>query len=459
MLTLFVIWCAAGIGFVLVSRRSSAGIPLAYFLGLSLIHVPGAMLDLGITDVSLNALATRVGFEQTVIGMVAFLCGVMIARFTAFAQRPGLRVFVEAPRVLLSRDQAAAVDRRALLYFGLGGIAYFLLLPLLGGVATVTAVIASLGSLIIVGLCLWLWVARETGKFLKFWLTIVLLPVLPAVVVVQSGAIGYGTYWILAILSFVFCQSKRRFGYVLIAPAVIYIGLSVFVSYMAARNEIRAIVWHSKTEVGDRILPVEDAILRSLAWFDASNLRQRQLIASRLNQNLFTGVAARRFDSGQQDYARGATLGTMMMALIPRAVWPDKPTVGGGGTVVHVFTGIKFAAGTSVGAGQVFEFYVNFGTLGVIGGFLLLGWLLGRMDLKVIESLYRGDQRRFLFWFLICLSLLNPGGNLLEIEVSAASSAITAYGLGRLLNRFGKLVNRRERADEIVGVPRATAAN
>ena len=51
---------------------------------------------------------------------------------------------------------------------------------------------------------------------------------------------------------------------------------------------------------------------------------------------------------------------------------------GGGGTIVQDFTGIEFADGTSVGAGQVLEFYVNFGTWGVIGGFLLFGWLIGQ---------------------------------------------------------------------------------
>ena len=103
--------------------------------------------------------------------------------------------------------------------------------------------------------------------------------------------------------------------------------------------------------------------------------------------------------------------------------------------MVSEFTGLDFAEGTSVGAGQVFEFYINFGTIGVIGGFLLYGWIFGWMDLQIIESLYRGDQRRFLFWFMICLALLKPGGNLLEIAVSAVSSAITAFGLGYFLSR------------------------
>ena len=42
MPTLISIWLVVGAGIILLTRRSSAGLPLAYFLGVSLIHVPGA---------------------------------------------------------------------------------------------------------------------------------------------------------------------------------------------------------------------------------------------------------------------------------------------------------------------------------------------------------------------------------------------------------------------------------
>jgi hypothetical protein len=112
--------------------------------------------------------------------------------------------------------------------------------------------------------------------------------------------------------------------------------------------------------------------------------------------------------------------------------------VGGGGSVVQDYTGIVFAEGTSVGAGQVLEFYANFGTLGVIGGFLLLGWLLGRMDVLAIRYLRQRQQARFLFCFIIGLALLNPGGNLLEVFVGLVGGAVSAYGLGWFLRRYGK---------------------
>jgi hypothetical protein len=131
----------------------------------------------------------------------------------------------------------------------------------------------------------------------------------------------------------------------------------------------------------------------------------------------------------------------MIISLVPRALWPDKPAVGGGGDVVTKYTGIRFAQGTSIGAGQVLEFYVNFGPWGVIGGFLIYGWLLGFMDVAISESLRHGDQRRFLFWFLIAIGLLQPGGNLMEIAASAGAAVPASYILNLLFNRHRSVSN------------------
>ena len=77
-----VVWLAVGIGLILSQRpRGSAGLPLAYFLVLSMIHVPAAMLYLDDNEMSSMADLTKAGFEQTVIGMsTAFLAGVLIAK-------------------------------------------------------------------------------------------------------------------------------------------------------------------------------------------------------------------------------------------------------------------------------------------------------------------------------------------------------------------------------------------
>jgi hypothetical protein len=203
---------------------------------------------------------------------------------------------------------------------------------------------------------------------------------------------------------------------------------------MASRTAYRESTWYHDSSFASR---VEGAfgMFQDFEWYDSTNSKHREVIDGRLNQNLLVGAAAERLQMGLVDFANGSTFVTMALGLIPRALWPNKPQVGGGGTVVTEFTGIAFAEGTSVGAGQVLEFYVNFGTFGVIGGFLIYGWLIGWMDLRTMQMLAERNQAGVLLWFTVCLAMLQPGGNLLEVTVSAAGSAVTSYIFGHFLNR------------------------
>jgi len=240
--------------------------------------------------------------------------------------------------------------------------------------------------------------------------------------------------WAIAIATFLFAQSRRKAVYALCAPVVLYAGLSLFVNYMAARNEIRELVWYEQALLEDRFARIS-GVFRDFQWLDMSNARHRDAIDLRLNQNLLVGIAVQRLESGEVDYASGATAGTLILGLIPRALWPDKPAVGGSGTIVHDFTGIDFAEGTSIGVGQVFEFFVNFGVAGVIGGFLLFGLLIGQMDLLIARYLEAGDPSRSTLWFLVGLTFLNPGGSLLEVVVGAAAAYTVGRGIGFVIKR------------------------
>jgi hypothetical protein len=437
MLTLMLVWLAVGIGMMLIGTgRSSAGMPLAYFLGLSLIHAPGAMIYLEAADWDPIAVRTREGFEQTVIGMVAFLIAVIIARVTVFGWRADGQ-----PRVRQRRD-LAVWDRLSRFYL-VGGCSWFVLTPFIGAIPSVSSVIASLSLLLVVGTSLRLWVARKSRNLRKFWVTIALLPLLPLLTVIREGFLGAGMYWVLAVISFIVAQSKQRISYLLFAPAAVFVGLSLFVNYMAAREDLRRLVWSQQAEVGDRMQRIVK-IFEDFEWLDSSNSRQRFVIDGRLNQNWLVGAAVERLESGAVGFAHGATIGDMFLGLIPRALWPEKPMVGGGASVVRDFTGLQFAEGTSVGAGQVLEFYVNFGRWGVIGGFFLYGWLIGRLDVGIVECLNRADHRGFLLRFMLCMAMIQPGGNLLEVVTTAASSTVAAYGISYFLER---IVSSRAPAD------------
>src|SRR6202042_3089361 len=141
-------------------------------------------------------------------------------------------------------NELKELDRLGLYYF-FGGLVCFMSMQFLGGIASLSAVISSLGALMIVGACLRLWVARQGGNLGKQWQTIALLPLLPLLTLVKDGFLGFGTYWLLAIVSFLFNQSKQaRLGYYLLAPLVAFVALSIFVNYMASRTEFRQLVWY-----------------------------------------------------------------------------------------------------------------------------------------------------------------------------------------------------------------------
>jgi hypothetical protein len=412
--------------------RDSAGLPLTYFLQLSLLHAPGALLYFDRNDADSSATMTELGFEQTVIGLVAFLGGILLTKYL-FLKRSAPQVRKVA--LSLTSRNFQSVDTLARYYMITGAVVFFGG-GLLGSIPSATAVLSPLGSLLMVGACLRIWVAGKLRDHSKLWSTVAVLPMLPLVTVVRGGFIGYGTMWAIAIMSFLFARSNRKAIYVLLAPVAFFAGLSLWVNYAAARDDIRRLVWYEQASIADRLQRIAD-VFTNFEWLDLSNQNHRRVIDLRLNQNSLVGAAVVRLESKQVDYGYGAEIGALIVGLIPRALWPDKPAVGGGGSIVHDFTGIDFAEGTSVGAGQVFEFYINFGTAGVIGGFLLFGFLIGRMDLAIAKYLEEGDQRRVLFWFLVCLALMNPGGNLLETVVGAASAAIVAPGLWYLVNRCG----------------------
>jgi hypothetical protein len=435
MTNLILIWVAiaTGLAWIVSQRPGSAGLPLAYFIGLSLIHVPGALTYLLADDIHSLYDWTKIGFEQTIFGLIAFLIGVTIARYAFF---PGAVTQVRVPSPHdFTPLRVAALNRVAWLYLGIG-FSMFAVPSFVADIPSATAVLSSLSGLLIVGVCLRLWIASKIRNSSQFWSTLAALPLLPLHSVLFGGFLGFGTYAAIPIVTFLFAQSKRTVVWFMLAPVVFYVGLSVFVNYMAARGDIRQLVWYENADLGTRLQRIAD-VFGNFEWLDLSNPRHREAIDMRLNQNWLVGATVARLESGTVEYLSGATFGNMIIALIPRVVWPNKPAVGGGGSVVRELTGLEFGENTSVGAGQVLEFYGNFGTLGVIGGFLLLGWLLSRMDLRIIESLNRGDQKRFVFWYLIALAVLHPGGNLIEIAASAAAAAVTAhYGLRPLLNRY-----------------------
>lgn len=424
---LFGIWGALLIALVIfaIGRPGRGGaLTLAYFLSLSLFHLPGALPFLGSDSPGLPILGTSAGsgidageetqngFELTILGLTAFVAGALIARRCAVAKSaPSHR------RV----HEFKPLGWRAIT---LGAVDYFVLLHLFARVPTLNSLITGLATLFVLGFWLLLYDAAIAADWRRTVATLILVPLLPLGTLVTGGFLSFGTYWAVSVVAFLFTLSRRRIWFYVAVPPAVFLGLSLFVTYMGQRSAIREVTWNERAGLFERLDRVSSLVTK-FELLDLASPEHAGALNDRLNQNAFVGLAITQHEAGAFDFAYGATL--PVWALIPRAIWPEKPAVGGGGNIVSDFTGLLFDPDTSIGAGQVFEFYVNFGILGVLIGFLGLGYVLMRLDQGILHALAASDMRGLLLRAMPGLMLLQPEANLLEILVGCVAAYLVAH--------------------------------
>jgi hypothetical protein len=152
------------------------------------------------------------------------------------------------------------------------------------------------------------------------------------------------------------------------------------------KNEFRGQYWGEDTNAG-AIERVQFWIEKSASlWGEAlqSDDRQNALeLGSRSLQraSLLMQVAhVLEMTPSQVPFQEGQTYRFMAVTIIPRALWPDKPTVNDANKFYQVAYGLtseKGLQGVSIAVGSLAEGFINFGWGGVIGIMLLLGIVLG----------------------------------------------------------------------------------
>jgi hypothetical protein len=446
-----VLWMVVAITIVGVHWHRTGGgtgLVLAYVLSLWTLHWVAAPLYLLPWYHYQDDSFVKLGFEQSTYALIAFGCGsLMLAP-------PVVRFF----RGLFARSFSAAPHRSLPTLYLCAGAGSYLLLSSLGSVPTVTALVASGQYLFVAGLCLQCWVSwqrQERHKFLQ-WLSLAFT--LPFITILSRGFMGYGAVATLIVCTFVAGFLRPRWKIVLASTVLLYVGFSFYVNYMRDRNEIRMTVWGGQS-LRDRIGTI-GTTLGTFEWFDPRSQQHLRRIDERLNQNVLVGAAVSLMQYSE-NYAYGKTIGDAVLALVPRALWPHKPVEAGSGKLVSEYTGITFREGTSVGIGQVLEFYINFGTLGVVIGFLIFGCIITLIDVIATSQLLAQNWQGFVMWYLVGISCLQVGGSLVEVFGSAGASLVSALLLNRVI--LPRLQKRASTPDLPVSppqmVPRRIPAN
>jgi len=211
----------------------------------------------------------------------------------------------------------------------------------------------------------------------------------------------------------------------------------LFVTYFRDRDAIRKSVWGGENY--DQRIDAVSGTVTNFELIDFRNAHHLRSLDARLNQNYLIGRVVRTIESGQEQFAHGGTLYEALLALIPRIIWPEKPVEAGSGNTVSHYARLKFGADTSVGIGHVMEFYLNFGTFGVVAGFMIVGTLLRLLDNMAAIRMYEGNWQGFMTWFMPSVSLLNVQGSLVEVFGSAAASLILVWIVNRVLTATGSV--------------------
>jgi hypothetical protein len=408
------IWVPLLLGFYYVRRVRNiegAGLLSAYLVSFCGLHWEGGLIRLLPWFRDYSLVRTTYGLEQSTYAVAALVAGSLFLSPVLASYLPACRAGVRyIPHPHLPKA-----------YLSIGVVSYILLSTFLSGLPSMAVVISTGQELYVVGLCLFCWNAirqKHAGGLLA---GLTLAMVMPLITIITQGFMGYGAAAALVVLAFV-GTFVSRWKMLVVAVLACYVGLSVYVTYMRDRGDIRTVVWGGQS-LEDRLDKIGQTA-SNFEWFDPYNPAHLARIDERMNQNFLVGTAVARL-SVSHDFAGGETLWAALLALVPRALWPEKPVHAGSGNLVSRYTGIRFAAGTSVGVGQVLEFYVNFGTIGVILGFLLLGAIITTVDIMARRQLLTGDQQGFVLWFVTGMSMLQPGGALVEISASVAGSLIT----------------------------------
>src|SRR5207253_3393286 len=236
--------------------------------------------------------------------------------------------------------------------------------PLFSGLPTVSAISVGLRQLTVVGLCLLLWHAWFAKRRTQFIMAFTAMALLPVTTILRDGFLSYGAMAVICIISFLAVFFRPRIVLALMLGIVLYVGFSFYVMYMRDRTAIRDTVWGG-SDTAERLGQIRTTF-SDIEMFNPMNPIHWNRVNARLDQSSLVGLAVENLQDGSVEYAHGKTLVDGIFAFIPRAIWPDKPSFAGSGTIVSDYTKLSFAEGTSVGVGQVMEFYVNFGTTGVI---------------------------------------------------------------------------------------------
>jgi len=417
------IWVGCCAFFVWLQARRAyggAGFIFIYILLFSVIHLFGAIIH-AIPEFSLKGVEyVVIGFRESLYGLVAFCAGAFLPILgRATLEQQG------------GKEMRVAVPYKTIWYLMGLGIAFFFARAVLGKIPSIGASLNAGTTLMVVAMVLGFWTSWIEGRKLGMFFWVALCGGFPLFSLTFQGFLGFGVSVAAIVLLAIASFYRPQWRVWAIGIPAIYFALSLYVTYMRERTEIREEVWGG-SKMEKRIEKIRK-IYDNFEWLDLKKEEHIQRIDERLNQNSLVGMTVDRIECGDIYPVNGITLWWGIQSLIPRIIWWNKPVTAGSMNVAGYFTGQDYAKGTSVGLGQVMELYGNYKRWGLLIGFFLLGWLISIWDIRCGQALRHGDWRNYSCYFILLVPLLQPGGSAVELFSGTAAAAVLVWFLKKFV--------------------------
>lgn len=416
------------------SRAGSVGLPIAFLYAMSFLYcgflvyaVPGYTHSRSDGNLYLQSYVfteetVLLGTQASLLGVVGFALGCWFVERSSGRKRRSER---PPTRARGSRNVVVALAVTGILGFILTGSN--LPIPMLQALTQAGRNIA------IVAICLGAVNAVMRGHRYRLWTAGGVA--IPVYYLLAFGFVSYGFISFTIMVGFWFCQlASRRISVqrlALVTGVCAYALLSLFVTWMTFREQLRAVLW-SDAGIGERISAVWTAAGNS-TFLSPWNVASLDDINGRLNQYIFVGKLIEWHDMYPQLQLGGKTIMLAFFSWVPRFMWSEKPEMGGNSFVADN-TGMLFSSQATFGAGPVFEFYANFGYAGVAVGFFLLGIVLSNIDKKAALALREGNSITFAAWFSAGIAFVAPLTDLFFMVSSAVMCWIIVRIIGIGLN-------------------------
>ncbi len=290
------------------------------------------------------------------------------------------------------------------------GAAGYILTPITTRIPTVHAIWTIFFDWLNIGILISALYSGVTGRYRIVGISLAIFLPLGLLRVVSDGHAGaLGLFLVQFGLVFFMARKVRLPQLVMVALMGLFLA-PVASTWFQVRDFIR-----SGSIQGNSVQRVLTFLDLFKMYYDPLSIdphRMREVLFLRFD---FTHIYAAQveFQPEHQPYMHGKTFTeNLLIILVPRILWPDKPVKFGGSEFVGRFTGMYQDPDSQVSVGTPvnLEFYANFGPWGAA---LLLG-LYGYLCAKLEVSLFRSDfrdlpklLRRFAYTAVACSASSN----------------------------------------------------